>query len=254
MSVVTAETDESADQRVYQKAQQAILEMIEGPEFSAGDRIPSERDLSTRFGISRMTMRKAINNLVDQGVLERRSTAGTFITTPSVERPFDQDSPYSISQIVEQRGANPGSRLLFFELAEANPKVAKRLAIEPGAALIVIRRLRLANNIPFCVETSYLPAARVPGLVAADLMGDASLYSLLKTRYGITIIGGEGLVSVSPTTAQEAELLGLKPESLALIYRTVAQDQADKPIEYLTSVNHPQRVVFRSKHGALPIG
>jgi GntR family transcriptional regulator len=219
--------------------------MIEGPGYSAGERIPSERELSERFRISRMTMRKAIDRLVMKGLLERRGTSGTYIPAPVIKRPivghmFSQ----GVSEIVRQCGGSPGSRLLFFEEQEANPRVAERLGIRAGDTLIVIRRMRTVNELPFCVETTHLPAARVPGLAADDLFGTQSLYALLKDRYDIEMGGGDGTISVSTVTAQEASLLGLRRESAALIFRAVAFDKQGLPMEYLTSINHPQRVVF----------
>ena len=74
--------------RVHERAQQHIIEMIEGPDYAAGDRIPSERDLAERYRISRMTMRKAIDRLVDKGLLERRGTSGTYIPVPVIRRPI----------------------------------------------------------------------------------------------------------------------------------------------------------------------
>jgi GntR family transcriptional regulator len=234
--------------RVYEKAQQHIIEMIEGPGYSAGDRIPSERELSDRFGISRMTMRKAIGRLVTKGLLERRGTSGTYIPVPVIKRPIiGHMFSHGISEIVRQCGGIPGSRLLYFEQQEANTRVADRLGIKAGEPLIVIRRLRTVNDLPFCVETTHLPAARVPGLAADDLFGTQSLYALLKERYGIEMGGGDGTISVSTVTAQEATLLGLRRDSPALIFRAVANDKKEKPVEYLTSVNHPQRVVFKTE-------
>ena len=87
--------------RVYEKAQQHILEMIEGPDYAAGDRIPSERELSERFGISRMTMRKAIDRLALKGLIERRGTSGTYIPVPVIKRPLiSRMFSQGISQIV----------------------------------------------------------------------------------------------------------------------------------------------------------
>jgi GntR family transcriptional regulator len=236
------------DERVYLKAEQFVLEMIEGPDYSPGDRIPSERELSERFGISRMTMRKAIDRLVRQHVLERRGTSGTYIPVPVIERPFDDLESHSISEIVERSGGVPGSKLMFFESAEATERVAERLGIKAGSPLIVIRRLRTVNELPFCVETSHLPADRVPGLAADDLLGGQSLYHLLKARFNIDIGPGESTIAVARATAQEAQLLGLKPETPTLIYRSVVLDRQSRPIEYLTSVNHPQLVVFKTAH------
>jgi len=242
----TKQPDE--DGFVYLKAEQFVLEMIEGPDYSPGDRIPSERELSERFGISRMTMRKAIDRLVRQRVLERRGTSGTYIPAPIIERPFDDAVSHSISEIVERSGGIPGGKLLFFESAAATERVAERLAIKPGAPLIVIRRLRTVNDLPFCVETSHLPADRVPGLAADDLLGGQSLYGILKERINIDIGTGESTIAVAPATAQEATLLGLRPETPTLIYRSVVLDRQSRPIEYLTSVNHPQLVVFKTAH------
>ncbi len=234
-------------ERVYERAQQHIIEMIEGPGFSAGDRIPSERELSERFAISRMTMRKAIDRLVAKGLLQRRGTAGTFIPVPVIRRPITGHMfSHGISEIVRQCGGVPGNRLLFFEQHEALPRVAEKLRIAAGDPLIVIRRLRTVNDLPFCVETTHIPAERVPGLAADDLFGKQSLYTLLAERYGIEMGGGQGTISVSTATVQEAQLLGLRSDSPALIFRATANDKDRRPVEYLTSVNHPQRVVFET--------
>jgi GntR family transcriptional regulator len=234
-------------ERVHERAQQHIIEMIEGPDYSAGDRIPSERDLAERYRISRMTMRKAIDRLVAKGLLERRGTSGTYIPVPVIRRPITGHMfTRGISEIVRACGGVPGSRLLFFEQHAAHARVADLLNIRAGDPLIVIRRLRTVNALPFCVETTHLPAARVPGLAADDLFGTQSLYALLATRYGIEMGSGQGTISVSAATAQESELLDLRSDSPALIFRAVANDRQHRPVEYLTSVNHPQRVVFET--------
>lgn len=235
------------DNRVYLRAEQFVLAMVESPDYSPGDRIPSERELSKRFGISRMTMRKAIDRLVKQRVLERRGTSGTYIPAPVIERPFDDALSHSISEIVARSGGVAGGKLLFFESGTATERVAERLAIETGTALIVIRRLRTVNGVPFCVETSHLPAERVPGLAADDLLGDRSLYAILKRRFGIDVGASESTVAVAPATVEELSLLGLKPTTPTLMFRSVIYDRHKRPIEYLTSVNHPQLVVFKTE-------
>jgi GntR family transcriptional regulator len=241
-------------QPAYLKAQEAILAMVEGPDFAPGDKIPSERVLSEKFGISRMTLRRAVDNLVRLGVLERRSTSGTHVAAPNVVRPLDGRHAYSISQIVESSGGAPGSRLLFFESAAASQKLAENLEVAAGAPLIAIRRLRTSNGVPFCVETSYLPAERVPGLAAADLLENASLYGLLRERFGIQVGGRQGVISVAPIGAQDAALLGLEPDTAALLYRSIVSDRQGKPIEHMISVNHPQRVMFTTSADLLSLG
>lgn len=235
----------------WQRVREALLHIIEDPALVPGDRIPSERKLSEQLGISRMTVRRGVEDLVLSGVLERDSTSGTRIAAPRITRPLDTTQSFSMSEVVSRAGAAPGGRLLFFESARATPRVAQRLKLQPGAELFVLRRLRTADGAPFCVETSYLPADQVPGLAAADLLENASLYALLRTRYGIRTARRSGEISVGTVDAQDAELLGLRAEASVLLYSSTISDVDGRPVEYMTSINHPEHVVFTTEQ-ALP--
>lgn len=214
--------------------------------MSHGDRIPSERELAERFAISRMTVRKALNQLVDAGHLERRGTAGTFLPEPAVVRPLSKRVSTAISEVVGQAGHKPGARLLFFEQAQADANIARRLHLDEGAPVIVIKRLRLSDAVPFCVETSYLPQHRVPGLVAADVFAAPSLYALLRERFGMTFATSDFHVSVATAPDIESELLGLARGVGALAMRSTVYDRDGQPAEFLISWNHPDRVAFES--------
>ncbi len=231
--------------RAYEKAQHEILHMIEHRDYLPGDRIPSERELSDRFGVHRMTLRKAIDRLVSAGVLERRGTSGTFLPAPVVRRPVAQHvhSP-SISEMVRNCGGRPGSRLLYFEQRAANQRVAERLELDKGAPTVAIKRLRTIDDLPFCIETSYLPLARVKGLAADDLFGDVSLFVILTERFGIKVSSSSAMIGVAPAQADDAELLGLKRGESCLVIHVIASDDDSRPIEYMTSVNHPRRVML----------
>lgn len=193
-----------------------------------------------------MTVRKAVNRMVERGDLERRGTAGTYIPEVAVVRPLSKRFSTAISEVVGRRGKQPGARLLFFEQANADANVARRLHLEEGRPVIVIKRLRLSDAKPFCVETSYLPSDLVPGLVAADLIGNQSLYALLRNRYGLTFGKSDFHVSVAPLPEAEANLLELPPDAAALLMRSVVYDVNDRPVESLISWNHPDRVAFES--------
>lgn len=231
---------------VHEKAQQFILDLIKGPGYRAGDRIPSERELSDLTGISRMTVRKAIGHLIDRGVLERRGTAGTFLPTAVIRRPVSEGMfSHGISEIVRQCGGEPGSRLLVFERHAADARVADRLGIRTGDPVIVMRRLRTVNGQPFCIETTHMADARVPGLVADDLLGQRSFYELLEGRFGIRMHGGEGVISVTAASPQDASLLELGRDTSVLLFQAVSLDVNNRPMEFLHSVNHPRMVVFQ---------
>ena len=231
--------------KVHERAQQFVLDLIGGPAYSAGDRIPSERELSDRTGISRMTIRKALGHLIARGVLERRTTSGTFIPEPVIRRPFSGHMFVNgITETVRQCGGKPGSKTLLFEERAADEGVAQRLEIQPGAPLFVMRRLRYVNELPFCIETIHLRADRIPDLTAEDLVGEQSLFALLKNRYGIVMRDCRGLISVSTASRVEAEYLGLGRDPSVLLFQAVTLDVNGKPMEYLHSLNHPHRVVF----------
>jgi len=231
---------------LYFQVQVAVKQMIEANELKPGDRIPSERELSEQLGVSRMTVRRAIDNLVRLGMLERRSTSGTYVTEPQVVRHLDSHSTRGFAQLWRRASDTVGTRLLLFETGHAPRKVADRLDLRLGQPVFVVRLLRLVSGQPFSIETIYLPQVLVPGLKADDLATDASsLHEVLRARYGIIIVKNNELLSISAASQSEAELLGIQPESPVLLVHSVAFDAADRPVEYVRSVNHPDRVSIR---------
>lgn len=230
--------------KAYVRAMAIIRRLAEGQDYSPGDKIPSERTLSEELGLSRMTVRKAIDQLVQLGVLERRGTSGTHVAPAKVMRPLDPGKVLGIPQIIENSGGKPGSRLLFFEQAQASESMADHLMVKPGAPLIAIKLLLTSDGVPFCVEKSYVPAARVPGLVAADIIEGVSLYVLLRERYRIVPYRSQGVLSAAAIASDDAALLGLSANATALIYRVGVFDEAGVPIEHTISINHPQRTLF----------
>ncbi|MDB5046436.1 MAG: putative transcriptional regulator, GntR [Deinococcus sp.] len=236
-------------QRRYLQVQQRLQEMLGSGEYQPGDKVPSERELAQTLSVSRMTVRRAVDNLVKQGLLERDSTTGTRVSTPKVRRLLNHAHLHSITQMVAATGGRAGGKLLEFLWAAAPANVASKLHLAPGSPVVVIRRLRLVDGVPFCLETSYLSAARVPGLAAEDLLEGGSLYQILEERYGIAAALGESVIGVSFATPPEAEALNLAPNHAVLLYRSVVQDTSGQPFEYLKSVNHPQLVVFNIGEG-----
>ncbi|PZP42890.1 MAG: GntR family transcriptional regulator [Azospirillum brasilense] len=237
----------------YRQAQDAILAMLKGPDYPAGARILSERALAERFGISRMTARHAVDNLVRDGVLERDSTSGTRVAGSGVVRNLAAHVA-SLSSIIARSGAKPASRLLGFATLAAPRGVAQALGLPREAQVVALRRLRLADGHPFCVEISYLPVRRVPGLTQEDFGPETSLYALLDTRYGIQPAGRRGRLQIENVTAEEAKLLGLKDGAIVIEYRSVVFDAAGQAIEYVISLNHPRMVVFTTEDGLATAG
>jgi GntR family transcriptional regulator, N-acetylglucosamine utilization regulator len=198
-------------------------------EWRSGDRLPTERDLASRYGCSLITVRRALSELAREARIERTRGRGTFVSRPSIR--LDIDGTLSFAEEMADQGLTPGTRLVASRNEPAGPTVAAALGIEPGAATLYVERLRLADGEPLLLEQVHLPADRFPGLLSADLERN-SLYGLLAGRYGTQVARArESFLPVS-LPAREARLLGQEPHRLALLVEGVAYTSDGLPVEY----------------------
>ncbi len=140
--------------------------------------IPSERELAEMYDISRMTVRQAVNNLVNDGYLIRRRGKGTFVAAQKIEQPLKGLT--SFSEDMRARGMEPGTIVLSFETVPASQKLAEGLGVTEGDDLYEVRRLRLADGLPMALETLYIPVHLVPGLTRDVVSG--SVYEFYRKR------------------------------------------------------------------------
>jgi GntR family transcriptional regulator len=160
-----------------------------------GDRLPSERELSQRWGVARMTIRSAMDGLVAEGLVERRHGSGTYV----VPRPFARVLGLtSFTEDMAARGMVASSRVLDFGSMPADAAVADRLHIAIGEPVVRFTRLRFGSGDAMAVETTWMAASLVPGLRAEDL--DGSLYALLARRY--RIVPSAARVTIEPVNPE----------------------------------------------------
>src|SRR5919201_316295 len=162
-----------------EQIRQRVVQLIS--ELGVGAAIPSERRLSTDLGVSRLTLRAALDELVREGYLVRKHGSGTFVGQPKIAQ---QLTLTSFSEDMRRRGMVPDSRTIGLENVHAGPQVGRALHVSPDARVYRIRRLRLADNLPMALETLHVPGSLVPGLTAAQLE-HGSWYELLEDRYNI---------------------------------------------------------------------
>lgn len=241
-------------QPAYLRARDAIAGLLGGPGYPPGAKIPSERALADQLGLSRMTVRQAVEGLVRSGTLERDGTSGTRVSRPGVVRNLSTLAAQSMTEMVRQAGARPGTRLLHFGALRADGTLARSLMVPRGAPVLEVRRLRLADGVPFCIECTRIPQSRIPGLVAADLEHDASLYDLLQARYGLLPTRRQGRIRLGSVGPEDAALLGVAPGSGVLEYGSTVFDGDGRPIEAVVSLNHPQLVVFTVEDASTRFG
>lgn len=241
--------DRTSPVPLYHQLKDILRSRAENGEWKPGDQIPTEYELCERYEVSKMTVKQAINGLVAEGLLYRQRGKGTFVATPKIQQGPARLN--SFSEQMRQMGKRPGGRLLRREVIMAPKKLAEQIGIEVGAPVILIQRLRLADNEPLGIQTTHIPLARCPQLMDEDV-GTQSLYAVL-AKYDIRLTWATERYEATLLEKYEAELLQLPVGAPAfLVYRT-AYDRAGIATEYVKSVMRGDRyaitVVLRSDQG-----
>jgi GntR family transcriptional regulator len=181
-----------------------LLELIDhGDE---GVALPSERQLAHDWGVARMTLRRALDDLATAGFVVREHGRGNFVARPKLTRRLAMTS---FSQEMRNRGLVPGSVTLEFRRLPAGPRQARTLRIPVNTSIVRFTRLRTADGDPIGLETTWVADDVVPGLAPADL--DGSWYDLLAGRYGIPILTGRTTIEPTLLDEQDATLLHTEP-------------------------------------------
>src|SRR6266571_534355 len=216
-------------------ARRRVLELIE--ERRVGDAIPSERRLSAEYGMSRLTVRAALDELVREGYLVRRHGSGTFVSEPKIAQ---QLTLTSFTEDMRRRGMVADSRTISLENVHAGPQVARALNISPADRVFQIRRLRLADGEPMALETLHVPVSLVPGLTGAQ-MEHASWYELLEERYNVVIASGLQTIEPTVTNEEESELLHVPLHSPAFLFERTSFTPHGETVEYVRSIYRGDR-------------
>jgi GntR family transcriptional regulator len=174
--------DENINKPLYIQIQEYIAELILSGKLPPETKLPSEREFSHDLGVSRMTIRRSITELVNEGMLERRHGSGTYVARPRVT--YSARELISYVQALKARGMATTSQLLEFGQVPASRRFAEHLNTEIGMPLYRVTLLRLANRVPFVVERAFFPCSRLPNLEDYDLE-KTNLYDLLTEGYGI---------------------------------------------------------------------
>jgi GntR family transcriptional regulator len=227
----------SAPQRITKQSQtrDRVIDLIE--ELGVGNAIPSERQLSTDLGVSRLTVRAALDELVRDGFLIRRRGSGTFVREPKIAQELTMTS---FSEDMRRRGMRPASRTISLSTTLAGAFLGRVLHVSPSEKILVAKRLRLADGQPMAIETLHVREALVPGLTPEDL--DAgSFYELLGDRFGIEL--GSGIQTIEPTVTNEEEsaALGVPLHSPAFQFERTSRSDRDEIIEFVRSIYRGDR-------------
>lgn len=227
---------------LYTQLEELLRQKMESGGWLAHQAIPSEQELSTQFGLARMTVRHALSRLVQDGLLYRVPGKGTYVAEPKLVSPALGLS--GLRDQLQQGGYETETRLLVAEERPADLIVARHLNLLPGQPVYVVQRLRLANQVPIASDTSFLPSHLFPGLPDYDL-GSRSLYHVLQHEYRVVPRRGREILEASVVKETDAGTLQVSPGTGLFRLQIEMFTDADMCFEYVQVLIRGDRVRLR---------
>ncbi|GAA4831176.1 GntR family transcriptional regulator [Kitasatospora terrestris] len=233
----TGRTAGAKQEPKHETLRRALLDLVEAS--APHDPLPSERELMTRYDVSRVTVRRAVERLGQEGRIYRVQGSGTFVA----DRETISKSLHltSFSEDIRARRMTPAGRMLLMERVPADVVNARDLFVEPGTPLIHLERLRTADGEPMCLENVWLPETLLPGLL--DRGEPASLYDELE-RAGAAPDSAQQTVRATLVDATQATLLNVPPQFPALCVERVTRDARGRAVERAVSLYRADRYDF----------
>jgi GntR family transcriptional regulator len=221
----------------YHQLKEIILAMIEKEELREGEPIPPERKFCEEYGVSRMTTRQAIMELVNEGVLYREQGKGTFVAAQKVQQEAERLT--SFTEDMSRRGMHATSVVLEAGITKAGPVVARLLGVDEDKEVVRIQRVRNADGSPMALETSHLLREAANELLTLDL-SNRSIYEELRSR-GVRIEWAQQSYEATVINESEVDHLGVPTGSPALLLERVTYDDTNRPFEYVKSTYRGDR-------------
>ncbi len=222
---------------LYVRIRETLREEIETGALKPGDKLPSEDELATRFGVSRMTLRNSISELIDEGLIYRRRGVGTFVSRPHIERDHNRLSTFFDSAVSE--GFDAEVRVLRQDVVESRPTVARELGLAVGDPVIYIRTLRLADGAPITLHDEFVPHRLCPQLLHEDVRSKMSWQAL--EHHGHRIKRAVQRIEAISAEGEVAQLLEMEEGEPVLYKRRTVFAADGTPVEFAFCYNRGDR-------------
>ena len=236
-TVLSIELDRSSPVPLYFQVAQVFETAILDGQLKPGDRFENELALAKRLNLSRPTTRRAIQELVDKGLLVRKRGVGTEVVQTPVHRPVELTSLYDD---LTRAGQEPGTKVLEYLRGPAPEGIAEHLNLPADSEVVTMRRLRMSGGQPLALMTNYLPAVLAPD---ADELEKAGLYQSLRSR-GVHIRLARQRIGAKAADREEARLLDEKPRAPLLVMERTAFDDSGRVVEFGSHVYRASRYYF----------
>lgn len=225
----------------YYQLKEIMRERIRAGEWKPGDLIPSERELGEKYGISRMTARQAITELVSEGLFYREQGKGTFVSQHKITQQLIHLTGFT--EDIRARGQRPGTKVISATMHAADEAIAEKLRITPGTPIFRLQRLRLADGEPLAIELSHISFKDCEKLLEEDLENN-SLYRVLESKYGVMLMEADQEIEAGLAGSEDAQTLKIAPGSSVLYTRRVTYTERNQPIEYAKAVYCGNKYTF----------
>ena len=236
--------DRTSPVPLYSQLKTVLLASIQAGQFRAGDLFPTEREICEKFQISRITVRRAVDELAREGYLVTRQGKGTFVAQAKIQRPMTQMEGFSAATTAQ--GHRPGSRLHSLRHDQATEPAASLLQVSNDTWLWVVERLRLADEIPIGISTVYLNLPPGISLSPAELEQEVSLWSILRKK-GVELSSSDETVQAVSASPEQAELLQVDTGFPLLLVEGIVFASSGTPLEYHQILNRGDRYKYSFK-------
>src|ERR1700740_1951153 len=214
---------------LYARIETVLVGEITDGDFKVGDQLPTEDSLIARFGVSRITIRRAIQNLVSRGLVEIRRGKGTFVSAPEMTQELKE--PSGFVEDMHALGRKPTARAVSKEIVTADATVADQLALMKGERVVRIRRVRLADGVPLSFDETYLPLEIGKQIMTNNLKVEP-IFSLLERKYGVALIEAEYKLDAVAAENNVAAALKVKPRSPIFRIERTSSSTGRRPVDY----------------------
>lgn len=214
---------------VYIKIHDRLKEEIQQGVWKVGDRLPSERELSVKFGVSRMTLRQAIQTLADEGIIERKIGSGTYVAREKVQEKMSGTT--SFTEIMESQQRVPSSKTISFFVSPPSSSEMEKLQLQKNDLILKMERIRYADGVPICFEVASIPNALVAEFSKSEITD--SFYRTLEEKGKHKIGQANQTVTAVLAAEQIAEYLDIRRGDAILRLRQVSYLEDGQPFEYV---------------------
>lgn len=225
---------------LYQQLKTILLEKIASGEFSPHSQLPSERELSETYNMSRMTVRQALSELAQEGWVYTQQGKGTFVDAQKLSQPLVITG---FTERMQALGITPSSTIIDQHVEEASGDVASRLKLSPGSPVFYIHRVRLADDVPILLEQAYVSLKLCPRVANYDY-GQQSLYEVLRGECNVNLLRADQTLEAVLARPEEAQLLKLELPAALMLRLRVTYASTDEPIEYVRGLYRGDRYKF----------